>query len=371
MESSISNMSSLGTKVNKDSLPHRSEFAGQHRDSRPMLKQGMECCLVSADSLSALDVDIKYAKSITKEEKEYWKKHLPRGFQFCLKGLARSVIYHQPENITEFAAHYFENNLHLRNAELSKLPEHSYFSKLCHKPTSGIQQKAFGRPERNPSSSQATHTIAQEKHSIDPQSINLQHDSHSLTVKPFLSSLVGLEETHVIGIADDEAMDSAVEEKETQLPTSSQKQDMSALKQNSASSQMHTLVKKEDTIRICRKRFEPNVSELGSEKVQFPTLSENCIFKEERTLETSAQETLRHHWTSSFPSHELSDVRETSDIYISRSHTVCGALHETKYYQNGLTLQGKNSDTGSQQVVNSNISNKNAEGINDQADSCL
>ena len=45
------------------------------------------------------------------------KVHVPPGFEHVLEGLAREVLRVQPENVTEFAARYFQKKLDLRNGE--------------------------------------------------------------------------------------------------------------------------------------------------------------------------------------------------------------------------------------------------------------
>ena len=45
------------------------------------------------------------------------KLKVPPGFQNLLEGLAREVLREQPENLIEFSANYFKNQLAIRNGK--------------------------------------------------------------------------------------------------------------------------------------------------------------------------------------------------------------------------------------------------------------
>ena len=49
------------------------------------------------------------------------KLRVPPGFQNLLEGLAREVLREQPEDIINFAAQYFKNQLLIREGTLSLL----------------------------------------------------------------------------------------------------------------------------------------------------------------------------------------------------------------------------------------------------------
>lgn len=58
------------------------------------------------------------------------KLRVPPGFQNLLEGLAREVLREQPEDIINFAAQYFKNQLLIREGTLSLLVA-AVFRWLC------------------------------------------------------------------------------------------------------------------------------------------------------------------------------------------------------------------------------------------------
>ncbi|XP_025100173.1 uncharacterized protein LOC112567668 isoform X6 [Pomacea canaliculata] len=77
------------------------------------------------------DEEKKFRETPTiKPDHIYWRKKLPRGFQYYMERLMRGIVRVQPSNIPAFAAVYLEELLAQRNKELENLPQITYLQRI-------------------------------------------------------------------------------------------------------------------------------------------------------------------------------------------------------------------------------------------------